>query len=297
MRTELHSLLTDIKAAARIGHAESLWMAMDGLFDLPEVAGNPPLKPTFIRQAILPIGETLATRRITAPMLHPLAHHDHAAIRAIAAAAYANRFFNDIQNEESVLDALGQDPRKDVRQALIFGVIQAGEGKPDKLAVLIERWIEEDSLRLQSVALRLLPSLAEVNPDTGMKLLSEFQPSNFPEVRASLVECLVELAQREITEEILSLLQNWVAESGNNLWVISKTFSRSWAVHHTDSILEILTLAAKQHGPEKAILKALKAMSRHGAEQAIEKAVERWEQDSNPNLQTLAEQVTQKPKK
>lgn len=297
MKVELYDLLTDIKAAARIGHAESLWVALDGLFDLPEVSGNPPMQAAFIRQAILPIGEALRTPRVTTQMLLPLAQHDHAAIRAIAAAAYANRLFNNIQTEESNLDALGRDPRKDVRQALVFAVIQAGKGKPDKLTGLIEHWIEEDSPRLQSAALRLLPSLEEVNPDAGMKLLSEFQPSSDPEVRTSLVECLVDLAQGELAEEVLAFLQGWVADSGNNLWVITKTLSRSWAVSHTDRCLEILERAAKQHGSEKAILKALKAMGRHGADRAIAKAVERWSQASNPNLQTLAEQVTQKSRK
>ena len=51
MKPELRTLITDIKAAARIGHAESLWLALDGLLDLPEVAGNPQMSEAFITQA------------------------------------------------------------------------------------------------------------------------------------------------------------------------------------------------------------------------------------------------------
>lgn len=294
MRTKLHSLLTDIKAAARIGHAESLWVALDGLFDLPEVAGNPPMRPAFIREVILPIGGALTTPRVSAPMLRPLAQHDHAAIRAIAAAAYANRYFSDEVSKANDLAALGRDPRKDVRLGLALALSQAGKTHPDRLKGLIERWIEEDSPRLQAVALQLLPSLAEENPDASMVLLSSFQPTSDPEVRTSLVECLVELGQGELAEAVLATLNGWATGSGNNLWVIAKTLSRSWAVSHADRGLEILTQMAAQHGPEKTILKALKAMGRHGADQAIRQAVEKWRQDSNPNLRALAEQVSEK---
>jgi len=294
MRIDLHSLLIDVKAAARIGHAESLWVALDGLFDLPEVAGNPPMQPAFIRGVLLPIGEVLASPRVTAAMLWPLAKHDHAAIRAIAAVANAHRYFSEEQSEVNGLVMLGRDPRKDVRQALAFALSQAGKAHPGRFEDLIKRWIEDDSPRLQATALQLLPSLAEINPNAGLQLLSNFQTSSDPQIRTALVECLVELAQGELAEEVLALLKGWASESGINLWVIGKTLSRSWTASHAESSLEILTQLAEIHGPEKTILKALKAMGRHGADQAITLAVERWRQDSNPKLRALAEQVMEK---
>jgi hypothetical protein len=293
MKTELDSLLIDIKAATRIGHAESLWVALDSLFDLPQVAGNPPMQAAFIRQAILPIGEALATPRVASQMLRPLAKHDHAAMRAIAAAAYANRYFLDEQFEANDLAALGRDPRKDVRQALAFALGQAGKGHPDRLAALLKGWIEDDSPRLNALALQLLPSLAEEDPGESMALLSGFQPTGDPGVRTSLVDCLVELAQGEHAVEVLSLLERWASEQGNNLWVIRKTLSHSWVVAYVDRGLEIIANLAKQHGPEKAILKTLKAMRLHGAEEAITQAVERWKHDTHPNLAALAKSLTE----
>jgi hypothetical protein len=297
MRADLHSLHTDIKAAARIGHAESLWVALDGLFDLPEVAGNPPMQLAFIRQAILPIGTTLASPRISAPMLQPLARHDHAAIRALAAVAYASRYFSDEQASPEQLAVYGRDPRKDVRLALVLAFSQAGKGNPDKFAGLIHDWIEGDSPRLQAVALQLLPSLAEDKPNVSMTYLSSFQPSGNPEVRASLVDCLVELAQGNLAEDVLNVLAGWTEGSGNNLWVIGKTLSRSWVVPHATRGLEILTQIVEQHGPEKRIIKTLKAMERHGAEEAIAAYIALWKQASNPNLVALAEEMSKKAEK
>ena len=294
MKAELHTLITDIKAAARIGHAESLWLALDGLFDLPEVAGNPPMKGAFIRKAILPIGKALVTPRVTAPMLRPLANHDHAALRAIAAVVTAQRYLDDPDVNLKDLDVHGQDPRKDVRQALVMGLIQAGDAQPNRLQALIQNWIQGDSPRLQAIAIQLLPTMAEQDPKGVISILSTFPPSGDPGVRTSLVDCLVELAQGEHPNEVLSLLKGLAEEKGNYLWVIGKTLSRSWIVPHTEHGLAIITHLAGQQGPEKILLKTLKAMERHGAEQAIAEAIDRWRKDSNPNLAALAEQMTER---
>jgi hypothetical protein len=294
MRADLQTILTDIKAAARIGHAESLWVALDGLFDFPEVAGNPPMSAAFIRQAILPIGKALTHPRVTAPTLRPLVNHDHAAIRAIAAVTLANQYCSGERVGLKDLSAHGRDPRKGVRKALVFALNQAGKGNSDKLQTLIQSWIIEDSPRLNAVALQLLPALAELDPSQTMELLGAFQPSGDPEVRTSLVDCLVELAQGELTDEVLTLLEGWATTPGNNLWVIGKTLSRSWVIPYADRGLEIITRIATQHGPEKTLLKTLKAMGRHGADQAITQAIERWREDPNPNLQALAKLMTEK---
>jgi len=294
MSAELHSLLTDIKAAARIGHTESLWVALDGVFDLPEVVGNPPMREAFIRRAILPIGEALTHPRVTTPTLRPLITHDHAAIRAIAAVALANQYCSGEKVKLKDLTTIGRDPRKDVRQALAFALRQKGVQSPDKLLALVQGWLDHKSPRLIAVALQLLPSLAEEKPNEAVELLSAFQPSSDPEVRSSLVDCLVELAQGEFSDEVLSLLEKWEAQAKNHVWVIGKALSRSWAAAHTKRALEILTHLATQQGPEKILLKTLKAMRRHGADEAIEQIVHQWRQDPNPNLQAIAEQMTKK---
>ncbi len=294
MRAELHALLTDIKAAARIGHAESLWVALDGVFDLPEVVGNPPMKEAFIRQAILPIGEALIHPRVTAPILRPLINHPQAAIRAIAAVAFANQYCSGEKVSVRDLAVFGRDPRKDVRLTLVMALRQMGRQYPDKILALIQEWVTHKSPRLAAIALQLLPSLAELKPGEAVEFLTAFKPSGDREVRSSLVDCLVELAQEGLSNEVLSLLEKWAEGGENYLWVIGKVLSRSWAAAHIDRSLKILVLLAAQQGSEKIILKTLKAMRRHGVEQAIEEVITLWQQDPNPNLQALAKQMGKK---
>ena len=92
MKTDIRTLITDIKAAARIGHAESLWVALDGILDFPEVAGNPQMSEAFIKRAILTIGEALAQPRLSANLIRPLGNEPFAALRAITATASPCRF-------------------------------------------------------------------------------------------------------------------------------------------------------------------------------------------------------------
>jgi hypothetical protein len=288
MRADLHSLHTDIKAAARIGHAESLWVALDGLFDLPEVAGNPPMQLAFIRQAILPIGTTLASPRISAPMLQPLARHDHAAIRALAAVAYASRYFSDEQASPEQLAVYGRDPRKDVRLALVLALSQAGKGNPDKFAGLIHDWIEGDSPRLQAVALQLLPSLAEDKPNVSMTYLSSFQPSGNPEVRASLVDCAIgEPGSARLPRGLPGGTCPGESRRG-----------RSERIGRVDRRIGEQSMGDRENIiPLLGGSPTLKAMERHGAEEAIAAYIALWKQASNPNLVALAEEMTKKAEK
>jgi hypothetical protein len=88
---------------------------------------------------------------------------------------------------------------------------------------------------------------------------------------------------------VLSSLEKWAEGGEHQLWVTCKVLSRSWAVAHIDRSLNIIALLTAQQGPEKIILKTLKAMRRHGAEEAIEEVITQWQQD--PNLNALAVQV------
>lgn len=61
MKADLQLLLTDIKAAIQIGEAESLWAALDGLLDYPEISGNPMMEEGFIKKVLLPVGGILGS--------------------------------------------------------------------------------------------------------------------------------------------------------------------------------------------------------------------------------------------
>ena len=296
MRTEIYSLLTDIKAAARIGHAESLWAALDGLFDLPEVAGNPPMSEVFLTQAILPIGEALSHPRLKVATLRPLVNQPHAAIRAIAAVSLVRRFFRQGKVSLKDLRSLGKDPRRDVRAALAMAFARAGEEDPQRLGKAVESWIISDSPRLRTVALQMIPTLAELDKPKVLKILGGFDASSDPEERTSLVKSLVKLAQEGLAEEILKLLGEWAEEPEANLWVVSKTLSRSWAAAHAGSSMEILTRLAAHLGPKKQITQTLQALLRHGADEDIQEALRSWRNSEDPNLRAAAEKILTKSK-
>jgi len=296
MRTEIHSLLTDIKAAARIGHAESLWAALDGLFDLPEVAGNPPMSEVFLTQAILPIGEALSHPRLKVATLRPLVNQPHAAIRAIAAVSLVRRFFRQGKVSLKDLRSLGKDPRRDVRAALAMAFAKVGEEDPQRLGEAVESWISSDSPRLRSVALRMIPTLAERDTPKVLKILGGFDASSDPEERTALVKSLVKLAQDGLADEVLKLLGKWAEEPEANLRVVSKTLSRSWAAAHAGSSMEILTCLAAHFGPKKQITQALQALLRHGADEDIQEALRSWRNSEDLNLRAAAEKISSKSK-
>jgi hypothetical protein len=87
MRAEVRSLLADFKAAARIGHPESLGLALDGLRALPEIAANQALPESFLDQVILPVGQVLVSPLLPSASLRPLLDDPLAGVRAVAAVA------------------------------------------------------------------------------------------------------------------------------------------------------------------------------------------------------------------
>ena len=137
MKTNLRTILRDIQAAARIGHIESLWAALEGLNALPQVAGNHPMDETFLNQVILPVGEAVAGARVNAAGLRPLSSHPNASLRAIAAAALMEQYLKGI-NGASLKDltTLTQDPRQDVRLAISLAAARGSELTPEKLVEL-----------------------------------------------------------------------------------------------------------------------------------------------------------------
>jgi hypothetical protein len=277
MKPELRTLITDIKAAARIGHAESLWLALDGLLDLPEVAGNPQMSEAFLTQAVLPIGEVLSQPRLSLSVLRPLCNEPTAALRAAAAAAFARRYFDPGDTKEKDLRGLGQDPRKDVRLALTLAL--AAEPEADKLKPLVDTWIKARSPRLKTVAIQLLPNL----PENAFMVLEDLIIDSDPEVRAAVVDALTALAQEASADKVLKLLERWVNGQENYVWIITKTLSGSWAAGHAEKALAILGKLTTHTGPHKHISSALQALERHGAAEQVEAALSQWGQIKDNN--------------
>lgn len=294
MRPEIHSLLTDIKAAARIGHPESLWAALDGLLDLPEVAGNPPMSETFLHRVILPVGQTLAHPRIPPALLKPLAEQPQAALRAAAGVALITRYLTNGQVTLNQLSSLGQDPRKDVRRALILAAKPAEGYHPTQLGILAAAWIEAPSPRKQSTALQLLPYLADRETSTALNLIEGFRVPSDGEVRAAAAAALTGLAEAGWGKEIIELMASWEQSNQAAQWVAGKTLARSWAAEYAAPALAVLAGFAQQAGPGKAFHKAVFALHQHGASETVRQALESWRSSNDPNLQAAAAKVSAK---
>lgn len=293
MKHDYRVILTDVKAAARIGHADSLWLALDGLIELPEVAGNPLLSENFLSQAVLPIGHALAQSRLNNATLRPLADQPQAALRAIAATALITRYLNGGATTLEQLSRLGQDSRKDVRQGLVLAAQTAGE-QPELLMELIVAWLAAPSPRKQSVALQLLPTLAANDPGKAIRLIEDFKISSDAEVRAEVVEVLVWIANQGQGHKVIEVLNTLTNPDKTAQWVVAKTLARPWTAKYPEAAMDILGDLSRQAGPQKLVYKAILAISQQGAAEAVQTTIEKWQASRDPKLQAAAVKIKEK---
>lgn len=291
MNKKIQELITDLKAAARIGHVETLQTALVGVRVLPEVSGNAPLKPHFLTQAILPMAQALAHPRLPTVHLRPLAKDPLAGLRALAASTFGLHYINQSGITIEDLRHLGNDTRGEVREALVLGLTVESNEQPKMCLEVVDEWIRSDSPRLQQVAIKLLPSLLKSYRSRVLNMLPPLINSADPDVRAALVDSLNSLALADHADQILELLSTWANDTQPNIWVIARTLSGSWASERAESALNILHKLASQNGSNKQISNALKALVRHGAEKAVQNALENWIQDPSPNLQAAAKNL------
>jgi hypothetical protein len=295
MRTDLRTLLHDIKAAARIGHAESVWTALEGLLDYPQIAGNHPLDETFLKQVVLPVGQALAAPALSQAILQPLITHSSAALRSIAAVTLLERYLKGLNGSNlKTLTQLAQDPRPDVRLAVLLACRIAVSHAPEKQTAIFESWMADTSPYLQALALQLLPSLPVSVILQQLNRLESYQPSQEPSVKRALADAISTLGQDEFCPQVLTILSNWADDAERYDWIITESLSRSWAAAVPQESLAILTrLAAKQSG-RKRILSTLEALQRHGAGNEVQATLQEWLISGNQQLQTAARKVQDK---
>jgi len=295
MKADLRTLLRDLKAAARIGHAESVWAALDTLLEYPQIAGNHPLDETFLKQVILPVGQALASPLLNQSALRPLINHSHAGIRAIAGAALAERYLKGLNGTGlKDLALLAQDPRQDVRSAVLLACIMPNTSAPQKQIEIFQSWLAQSSPRLQGLALQLLPHLPAELILEQLPNLENYNPSLEPGVRRALAEAVSKLGQGEHSAQVLAILSTWAGDPDRYYWVITNCLSRSWAAAHADQSLAILTGLAAVKGGRKKILSALKSLQRHGAKTEVQDILQSWHTSSNPQLRAAAQKAQQK---
>lgn len=286
MRSDTRTLLRNIQAAARIGHAESLWAALENLLDLPQVAGNHPMDELFLNKVILPVGEAIGRSRIKVAALRPLVTHPYAAYRAAAGIALLEQYLLGINGTAlKDLNALVQDPRQDVQQAIRLAVLRASNADPEKLDHLYRTWQQSPSPRVQSLAYQILPNLPDAIIIEKIQALETDAIPSQPEVKKTLASTLAALGAGSQAEQVLGILSAWAAQTEPDFRVIAASLSKPWAAEYAVQSLQILTRLASQTGPQKRIRKALQSLYRHGADAQVLAALEEWRNADGPNLQ------------
>ncbi len=295
MKADLRTLLRDIQAAARIGHPESVWAALEEVLEFPQISGNHHLDDSFLRQVVLPVGQALAHPLLKQAALRPLVTHPLAGMRAIAGAALVERYLKGM-NGTGLKDMgqLAQDPRQDVRQAVLLACALPGFSAPDKQTEIFEAWLVQPSPRLQGLALQLLPYLPEQTVLAQLPKLEDYSPPQEPGVRRSLAEAVSKLGQGEYGPQVLAILSTWAENPERYYWVITRSLSRSWAASYPDQSLAILTHLAEIKGGRKKILNALKALQSHGAKTEVQNNLQQWRTSGNPQLQSAARKAEEK---
>lgn len=293
MKTEIRTLLRDIQAAARIGHTESLWAALEGLGSLPQVAGNHPMNENFLRQVILPVGRAVAgVRQKTA--LTPLIVHDNAALRAVAAAALTEQYLlGNNGTSMSELRTLSQDPRKDVRDAILMTLSEASLSQDpvirERISALYTGWQGSSSPRSQALAYQMLPYLPPEEMLARLNELALAEASLKSEVKKSLASMLAILAGKDQAQPVLDLLHSWAAGPEPEVGLICRTLSYPWAAGRAQAALHVLQTMAAVTGPKKRLHKTLLSLYQSGAEHQVTNALTAWQNLGDPNLRAASQ--------
>ncbi len=297
MKADLNTILRDIKAAARIGHTESVWTALDNLQGFPQIAGNHQLDGAFLKRVIIPVGQALAHPLLNPNVLRPLISHENTGIRAVAGAALAERYLKGLPGTRlKDLQQMAKDLRQEVREAILLACAQPSTPAPEKQAEIFQTWLSHSSPQLQGLALQLLSSLPESLILEQLPRLEGYDLPQKPEVRQALAEAVTKLGQGENGLQVLAILSVWAENPERYYWVITRSLSRSWAARFPEETLAILTHLAAVEGGRKKILGTLKALQRHGANEAVQAALEAWRLSDNPRLRAAAQKADKKRK-
>lgn len=275
-KAQLRELTADLKAAVVIGQQEAVSVALDGLRQLPDIAGNHPIGEAFLEQAILPLGHILSGGRIPASRLVDYLRDPLTGIRAVASAALGLRFCSQGDVQEGDLRRAGSDTREEVRVALAKALIEGTPFSPEQVLLLGSAWARPHKggaswpvveLRLCTTALAFLTAFAQSQPEALLVVCLLLHRDGELQVRAGVADLLLALAESGHSRAVLERLSGWAQEQQPNEWLICRALSGSWASRELEMAEEILKSLEKQVGTSSQVSNARKALERHAREQ------------------------------
>lgn len=260
MKAELRELTTDLKAAVRIGHPDSVLAALDGLRAYPGVAGNQALDEPFLEQVILPLGRILAAPSLDEAVLRQLSQEALTAHRALAAVALGQRWLSGGEIWRKIMRQLAQDRRAKVGRSLALSLGELNPANLDIWRSLVEPWLVATSPRLRRTGLWALEcairqaSVKEKLGPLAIQWLEPYGNERDEEVARALVTTFVALAESGLAKEVCAVLGSWLADDTKpNEWVIIQTLSGGWAKTARTPALAVLDQLEARVGATRAV--------------------------------------------
>jgi hypothetical protein len=244
VKAQIREILTDIKAALRIGDPDALYAVLQQIRSLDESQ-----LPTA---ALLDLGQPLF--QLPLPELQSLSNDASPVVRSMAAAGLARKAGRSAQMPTDDLDRLAADRSPEVRQILVQALEQ-GDVRPDELSGFAKRWLAGDEPFQVACGLALLPA---TSPEADQIAALLFAHASSPDyaLRSALVDCLNGLAQTGQADAVLGLLSAWSEQEDPNVWVITRALSASWAQNHSPAAISILQKLSETAGALRAIQRA-----------------------------------------
>ena len=288
MRADIKEILTDINAAMRIQHTDSILLALDKILALPEVSGNQVLENRSIKSIVLPIGTRLFEKNISIEIYDLLSHSDYAVFRSIAAVITAGRFADDANLDLNIIKEFGQEHRRDVSLALTFALTDGISRSPEKILATAKVLISDPLDRLQIIALNLLPDLFRLDPEDITSLLTKFESDDDPDLKRAFADALISIANHGYTDNSINIIESLNPESSDHNWITLRALSASWAVKHEDQAISLIEGILTTNEESKQIINTLIALKRNGAKN-IETHIEQWNKSTSTILNKTAE--------
>jgi len=268
LKAIIRDLLPDFKAAARLGHLESIQVALDGLRAVPEVASNQALDEVLYTQVALQLGRALATPQTSYQVLEALSADPLAGVRAVVGVALAIKALGE-RTPAAIKQSLWRvagDKRWEVRRALAEAVAWGSVSDPTAGYAIITSWLGDLSPRRRQtgwLALAALVSHPEAADILGEKILhtvTKTQIDPDPRMIATLEKILSALARRGLEEQVLGLLEGWADGTDPPDVLVVSLLTSDWARAHHQRAAGILEKIAHRLGPSRKISRAMKAL-------------------------------------
>lgn len=258
MKTQIKTLLTDLKAACIIGHPESVEVALDGFLTLPEISSNRRLEDAILQKAVYPAGELLGRSRLPSGHISAYLNAPLTAYRAIAAWALGFRYGVNEAVSEKILASAGKDERDEVRKALANGLCQETNRRKTALLRLGRDWLGDPSIRLNTAALYFLPCVIhQLSP----QIVSLLQPLRISlpggsEKQHALADALARWGRGESASQVFDLLLRWASDPESDVWLITHVLDTLWheAGHQT---AQGIISALERNFPEDSTVRKL----------------------------------------